>query len=443
MFKRVLVANRGEIALRIVRALKELGIESVVVFSEADADSLAVKFADKAVCIGPPDPSQSYLNIQAILSACNITGAEAVHPGYGFLAENPSFAELCRDVGVVFIGPSPEHIEVMGDKLRAIKAAKEAGVSVVPGSLDEVESLDEALAVANDIGYPVMVKAAFGGGGRGMRLVKNDDELERVWEAARREAVAGFGSAKVYIEKFIEDARHIEVQVIADKYGNVLHLGERECSIQRRHQKLLEEAPAAIPNSVKERLWSDAVKLAEHVGYESAGTVEFLVDRDGNHYFIEMNTRVQVEHPVTEMITGVDIVKWQVMIAAGERLPYTQDDIKFSGWAMEFRINAEDPTTFTPSPGKITKLVFPGGPGVRIDSAVYEGYEIPPYYDSMVAKLIVHADTRIDAIKRGIRALSETVIDGVKTTVPLHLAVLKDEDFVNGNISVEWLEARL
>ncbi len=443
MFKRVLVANRGEIALRIVRALKEMGIESVVVFSEADANSLPVKFADKAVCIGPPDPAHSYLNIQAILSACNITGAEAIHPGYGFLAENASFAELCKDVGIVFIGPSPEHIEVMGDKLKAIEIAKEAGVSVVPGSLGEVESLEEALEIANEIGYPVMVKAAFGGGGRGMRLVKSNDELERVWEAAKREAVAGFGSAKVYIEKFIEDARHVEVQVLADKYRNVVHLGERECSIQRRHQKLLEEAPASIPYDVKERLWSDAVKLVEHVGYENAGTVEFLVDKEGNHYFIEMNTRIQVEHPVTEMVTGIDIVKWQIKIAAGEKLSFCQDDVKFYGWAMEFRINAEDPTTFAPSPGKIEKLIFPGGPGVRIDSAVFEDYEIPPYYDSMVAKLIVHGNTREDAIKRGIRALSETVIEGVKNTVPLHLSILKDEDFINGNISVEWLEARL
>ena len=331
----------------------------------------------------------------------------------------------------------------MGDKLRAIKIAKETGVNVVPGSIDEVSSLEDALSVANEIGYPVMVKAAFGGGGRGMRLVGSDDELVKVWEAAKKEAESGFGSSKVYIEKYIKDARHIEVQILADKYGNVIHLGERECSIQRRHQKLLEESPSTVPAEVRERIWKDAVKLAKYVGYESVGTVEFLVDPSGNHYFIEMNTRIQVEHPVTEMVTGIDLVKWQIKIASGKRLHLKQEDVKFNGCAMEFRINAEDPLNFSPSPGLIKKLIFPGGPGVRVDSAVYEGYEIPPYYDSLIAKLIVHDEERKSLIRRGIRALAETVVEGIKTTIPLHVMILKDRDFVEGRISVEWLESKL
>ncbi len=443
MFKRVLVANRGEIALRVIRTLKEMGIESVMVYSEADADTLPVKLADRSVCVGPPEPARSYLNIHNILTAAEITGCEAVHPGYGFLAENANFAELCLEMGLKFIGPSPEVIRLMGNKTEAIAAAKRAGVPTVPGSDGPVSSIDEAKAVASEIGYPVLLKAAAGGGGRGMRLVLNEVQLEKAYDAAKSEAEAGFGDSTLYLEKCIVGARHIEVQIMTDEHGNVLHLGERECSVQRRHQKLLEEAPAVIDQKLRESLWRDAVKLARYVGYTGAGTVEFLVDAEGNHYFIEMNTRIQVEHPVTEMITGLDIVRLQVLVADGQKLPLAQRDVSFRGWAIEMRINAEDPETFAPSPGKIKKLVFPGGPGVRIDTAVYQGYTIPPYYDSMIAKLIVHGDNRFHAIRRALRALDELVIEGVKTTIPLHRMILSHEDFVNANISVKWLESLL
>lgn len=395
MFKRVLVANRGEIALRILRTLRELGIESVVVYSEADVDSLPVKFADKTVCIGSPDPKDSYLNVHNILSAAEITGCDAIHPGYGFLAENADFAEVCADLGFKFIGPPAEVIRLMGDKVKAIQAAKRAGVPTIPGSGEPVNTLEEALEIARSIGYPVLLKAAAGGGGRGMRLVKNEEELAKSFESARGEAEVGFGDPTIYIEKLIVGARHIEVQVIADEHGNIIHLGERECSIQRRHQKLLEEAPAVIDYKLRQKICEDAVKLAESVGYTNAGTVEFLVDAEGNHYFIEMNTRIQVEHPVTEMVTGVDMVKLQLMVASGQKLSLTQKEVTFKGWAIEMRVNAEDPKTFAPSPGTIKKLVLPGGLGVRVDSAVYQGYTIPPYYDSMIAKLIVYGDSSL------------------------------------------------
>ncbi len=443
MFRKVLVANRGEIAVRIIRTLKEMEIPSVVVYSEADADSLAVRYADEAVCIGPPDPAGSYLNMHNVLSAAEIKGCDAVHPGYGFLAENAAFAEMCRDLGVKFIGPSPEVIKLMGDKVAAIEAAKKAGVPVIPGSEGPVEDVDEALKVAEEIGYPVLIKAAAGGGGRGMRLVKGREELERFFEAARREAEAGFGDATVYIEKFIEGARHIEVQVVGDEHGNVIHLGERECSVQRRHQKLLEESPAVIDQRLRESLCRDAVKLARSVGYCGAGTVEFLVDAEGNHYFIEMNTRIQVEHPVTEMVTGIDIVRLQVLVASGEPLPISQGDVSFRGWALEMRVNAEDPVTFAPSPGRIERLVWPGGYGVRVDTAVYQGYTIPPYYDSMIAKLIVYGENRLDAIRRARRAVDECILEGVKSTLPLHRMILNHKDFVNADISVSWLESIL
>ncbi len=443
MFKRVLVANRGEIALRIIRTLKEMGIESVVVYSEADVDSLPVKLADRAICVGPPDPQASYLNMQNILSAAEIAGCDAIHPGYGFLAENANFAELCEDLGIKFIGPSSRVIRLMGDKTAAIKAAVDAGVPTIPGSGGPVESLEEVLSVADEVGYPVLLKAAAGGGGRGMRLVTSREELSKSFEAARREAEVGFGDPTVYIEKCIVGARHIEVQVLADEHGNVVHLGERECSVQRRHQKLLEEAPAVIDEDLRRRICEDAKKLAKSVGYANAGTVEFLVDREGNHYFIEMNTRIQVEHPVTEMVTGLDIVRLQLEVASGEKLSIRQEDVSFKGWAIEMRVNAEDPKTFAPSPGTLRRLILPGGPGVRVDTAVYQGYTIPPYYDSMIAKLVVYADTREMAIERAKRAVEEFVVEGVKTTLPLHSFVLRHKDFVSADISVGWLESTM
>lgn len=443
MFKRVLIANRGEIALRILRTLKEMGIESVVVYSEADVDTLPVRLADRSVCIGPPDPAGSYLNVQSILSAAEITGCDAVHPGYGFLAENADFTELCEDMGLKFIGPTADVIRLMGDKVRAIQAAKEAGVPTIPGSGAPVSTMEEALEIASSVGYPVLLKAAAGGGGRGMRLVKDEEELRKSFDAARREAELGFGDPSIYVEKCIVGARHIEVQIIADEHGNVVHLGERECSVQRRHQKVLEEAPAVIDQRLREKICADAVKLAKAVGYRNAGTVEFLVDAEGNHYFIEMNTRIQVEHPVTEMITGMDMVKLQLQVASGERLGIAQEDVKFRGWAIEMRVNAEDPVTFAPSPGTLKKLVLPGGPGVRVDTAVYQGYTIPPYYDSMIAKIIVHGENRLHAIKRARRAVEECIVEGVKTTLPLHAFILNHEDFINANISVGWLESTM
>lgn len=440
MIKRVLIANRGEIALRILRACKDLGIEGVAVYSEADYDSLPVKLADKAICIGPPEPANSYLNVQSIMSASEVAKADAVHPGYGFLAENPEFAEICMACDLVFIGPPAHVMRLMGHKAEARSRVSSLGIPVIPGSQGEVDTEEEALEVAHDIGYPVLIKAAAGGGGRGMRLAKNDDELRQVFNTACSEARAAFGYAGLYVEKFVHPARHIEVQILGDSHGQVLVLGERDCSLQRRHQKVLEESPALISPQLRERLFRDARLIAEKVGYVSAGTVEFLVDSQEHHYFIEMNTRIQVEHPVTEMVTGIDLVKEQIRIASGNPLSFSQEDVEAKGWAIECRINAEDPKTFRPSPGKVERLILPGGPGVRVDTAVFHGYEIPPFYDSLVAKLIVYGRDREEAIMRGRRALKEFQLEGIKSTIPLHQAILESDDFLHGKCPIDWLE---
>ncbi|MCD6521751.1 acetyl-CoA carboxylase biotin carboxylase subunit [Candidatus Calescamantes bacterium] len=434
MFSRVLVANRGEIALRIIRTLKEMDITSIAVFSEADRDSLHVRMADEAICIGPPQTSESYLNMARIISAAEVADAEAIHPGYGFLAENAHFAEVCASCNIVFIGPPPEAIRKMGDKVEARKTMKEAGIPVIPGSEGVVETPEEAIKVARSLGYPVMVKAQAGGGGKGMRIAHNDGKLVSIFHTAQREAEAAFGNPGVYIEKYIENPRHVEVQILADKHGNIVFLGERDCSIQRRYQKLIEESPSPIVDEeLRKKLGEAAVKAAGAIGYEGAGTIEFLVDREGNFYFMEMNTRLQVEHPVTEMITGFDLVKEQVRIAAGESISFTQEDVKMVGWAIECRINAEDPDQdFLPSTGKVTKYIPPGGPFIRVDSHLYEGYTIPPYYDSLISKVITWGKTREEAIDRMCRALSEYVIEGIHTTIPFHLRILNEPDFREG-----------
>lgn len=434
MFKKILIANRGEIALRIIRTCKELGIKTVAVYSEADRYSLHVRFADEAVCIGPGPSKESYLNIPRIIAAAEITNAEAIHPGYGFLSENAMFAEICESSGIKFIGPTPDAIEAMGDKALAKETMRKAGVPVIPGSDGVVETLEQAREIANEIGYPILLKAAAGGGGKGIRMVKNDEELENAWQTARAEAEAAFGNPAVYIEKFIEKPRHIEIQILADEHGNVIHLGERDCSIQRRHQKLIEESPSPIVTpELREAMGQAAVKGAKSVKYRNAGTIEFLVDKDGNFYFMEMNTRIQVEHPVTEMVYGIDIVREQIRIASGEKLGIKQKQIKPNGHAIECRINAEDPFNgFRPSPGKITSLHFPGGFGVRVDSHIYQEYVVPPYYDSMIAKLIVHAKNRDEAIARMLRALDEFVIEGIHTTVPFHIKILNSPQFRSG-----------
>lgn len=434
MFKKILIANRGEIALRIIRTCKELGIKTVAVYSEADRYSLHVRFADEAVCIGPGPSKESYLNIPRIIAAAEITNAEAIHPGYGFLSENAMFAEICESSGIKFIGPTPDAIEAMGDKALAKETMRKAGVPVIPGSDGVVETLEEAREIANEIGFPVMLKAAAGGGGKGMRMVMNDAELENAWQTARAEAEAAFGNPALYIEKFIEKPRHVEIQILADEHGNVIHLGERDCSIQRRHQKLIEESPSPIVTpELREAMGQAAVKGAKSVKYRSAGTIEFLVDKNGNFYFMEMNTRIQVEHPVTEMVYGIDIVREQIRIAAGEKLGIKQKQLKPNGHAIECRINAEDPFKgFRPSPGKITALHFPGGYGVRVDSHIYQDYVVPPYYDSLIAKLIVHARTRDEAIARMLRALEEFVIEGIHTTIPFHIKLLNSPEFRSG-----------
>jgi acetyl-CoA carboxylase, biotin carboxylase subunit len=443
VFEKVLVANRGEIALRVVRACRELGVTSVAVFSDADEEALHVRHADETVNIGPPPAAKSYLKIEALIDAARETGADAIHPGYGFLAENAGFARACEDAGIVFIGPSPEAIDRLGNKSAARKLAEEAGVPVVPGS-DESGSADEAVETAEGIGYPVMVKAAAGGGGRGIRVAENADELRKAVQVAKREAEGAFGDGSLYLEKFLEGPRHVEVQVMADHHGNAIHLYERECSMQRRRQKVLEEAPSpGISSEVRKQMCEAAVGLAREAGYANAGTVEFLVDGD-DFYFIEMNTRIQVEHPVTEMLTGVDLVKEQILVAAGEPLSIRQEDVPFVGHAIEFRINAEDPgNDFMPSPGEVAALEVPGGPGVRIDSAVYGGYTIPPFYDSMVGKLVVWGLTREEAISRSRRALLEYRLEGIKTTIPLHLRLLDDEGFVSGDYDTGYLEGLL
>jgi acetyl-CoA carboxylase biotin carboxylase subunit len=443
MLDKVLVANRSEIALRVVRACRELGVTSVAVYSDADGEALHVRHADEAVNIGPPPAGKSYLDVEAIIEAAKETGADAVHPGYGFLAENADFAAACRDAGLIFVGPSAEAIEKMGNKSAARRLAQEADVPVVPGS-EESASADEAAETAEEIGYPVMVKAAAGGGGRGIRVAGNEEELRKSIQVAKREAESAFGDGSIYLEKFLVGPRHVEVQVMADHEGNVIHLYERECSMQRRRQKVLEEAPSpGISNEVRERMCDAAVRLARAAGYTNAGTVEFLVEGD-DFYFIEMNTRIQVEHPVTEMLTGVDLVKEQILVASGEPLGLKQEDVPFVGHAMEFRINAEDPDQdFMPSPGEITSLEVPGGPGVRVDSAIYQGYTIPPFYDSMVGKLVVWGLNREEAIKRSNRALREFRLEGIKTTIPLHLRLLEDDAFRSGEYHTGYLEELL
>ncbi|GLH65007.1 acetyl-CoA carboxylase biotin carboxylase subunit [Parageobacillus sp. G301] len=443
MIKKVLIANRGEIAVRIIRACKELGIETVAVFSEADRDALHVQLADEAYCIGPTASKDSYLNFTNIMSVATLTGCDAIHPGYGFLAENAAFAELCRECNITFIGPSPEAITKMGIKDVARETMREAGVPIVPGSKGIIESVDEAIALANEIGYPVIIKATAGGGGKGIRVARNEQELVKGINITQQEAATAFGNPGVYIEKYIEDFRHVEIQVLADLYGNVIHLGERDCSIQRRLQKLVEEAPSpALDEETRQKMGQAAVQAARAVNYTGAGTVEFIYDyKEKKFYFMEMNTRIQVEHPVTELITGVDLIKEQIRIASGEKLSLTQDEVTFNGWAIECRINAENPEkNFMPSPGKINMYLPPGGLGVRVDSAVYPGYTIPPYYDSMIAKLIVHAPTREEAIARMKRALSEFIIDGIHTTIPFHIKLFEHEKFVNGEFNTKFLE---
>ncbi|MCA9407913.1 MAG: acetyl-CoA carboxylase biotin carboxylase subunit [Candidatus Omnitrophica bacterium] len=442
MFSKILIANRGEIALRIIRACREMNIQTVAVFSEADRDSLHVRFADEAVCVGPAAGLDSYLNIPAIISAAEITDVEAIHPGYGFLAENAHFAEICESCNIVFIGPSPQTIRKMGDKIEAKNAMRKSGVPLTPGGKGVVKTKEEAMEVAKKIKYPVIIKACAGGGGKGMRICHNDITLVSSFTVAQNEAESNFGNPNVYIEKYIEDPRHIEIQIVADQFGNCIHLGERDCSIQRRHQKLLEEAPSpSLSEKLRKKMGEASVKAAKAVNYKSVGTIEFLVDNKDNFYFMEMNTRIQVEHPVTEMITGVDLIKEQIKIAAGERLRIKQESVRFSGAAIECRINAEDPANnFIPSPGKIEELNLPGGPGVRLDTHIYPGYVISPYYDSMVAKLITYGKNRKDAIAKMRRALDEFYIAPIKTTIELHRRILQDPRFVEGKISTHFLE---
>jgi acetyl-CoA carboxylase, biotin carboxylase subunit len=440
-FRKILIANRGEIACRIIWTCKEMGIQTVAVHSEADRDALHVRFADEAICIGPAQSAQSYLNIPAIISAAEIANVDAIHPGYGFLAESASFAKICEDCNIKFIGPRPEVIAMMGDKVEARRTMTAAGVPVLPGSPDPIEDAEEAVRLAKEIGFPVIIKAAAGGGGRGMRIVRHEDELASNLETAQAEALAAFKNGSVYIERYIERPRHIEIQVLADEYGNCIHLGERECTIQRRHQKLLEEAPSPVLTpELREQMGAVAVNACKEIGYTSAGTFEFLLDEDNKFYFMEMNTRIQVEHPVTEMVTLADIVRNQIRIAEGEDLGYKQSDVQIVGHSIECRINAEDPVTFTPSPGKITTFNIPGGPGVRTDTAAYSDYVVPPYYDSMIAKLIVHARTRELAIARMKRALESMVVEGIKTTIPLHLQIMNDEKFQAGDFSTKFME---
>jgi acetyl-CoA carboxylase biotin carboxylase subunit len=439
--RKILIANRGEIACRIIWTCKEMGIKTVAVHSEADREALHVRFADEAICIGPPPSAQSYLNIPSIISAAEITNVDAIHPGYGFLAESATFAKICEDCNIKFIGPTPNVIAMMGDKVEARRTMKAAGVPILPGSPEPIESADEAKKLALEIGFPLIIKASAGGGGRGMRIVRHESELETQLETAQSEALAAFKNGAVYIERYIERPRHIEIQVLADEHGNVIHLGERECTIQRRHQKLLEEAPSpAISPELRDEMGAVAVKACQEIGYSSAGTFEFLLDEDDSFYFMEMNTRIQVEHPVTEMVTLADIVRNQIRIATGANVGYTQDEVQIVGHSIECRINAEDPVKFTPSPGLITAFNIPGGPGVRVDTAVYPGYVVPPYYDSMIAKLIVHARTRDLAIARMQRALEMMVVEGIKTTIPLHRKIMADEKFQKGEFSTKFME---
>ena len=440
MFQKVLIANRGEIALRIQRACRELGIPTVAVHSTADTDAMHVRLADESVCIGPPPARDSYLHVPAILSAAAVTGADAIHPGYGFLSENADFAEMVEAHGITFIGPSPTHIRMMGDKIAAKAAMASIGVPLVPGSAGSLDDLDQARTVAAQVGYPILIKAAAGGGGRGMKVAHTAEELEDAWTVARTEARTAFGDDTVYLEKYLDRPRHIELQVLADSHGNVVHFGERDCSLQRRHQKLLEEAGSpALTAAERDKLGTVVTDGLRHLGYRNAGTLEFLY-QDGQFAFIEMNTRLQVEHPVTEMVCNIDLVREQIRIAAGAALGYGQADVNFNGHAIECRITAEDPETFMPTPGRVDLFHAPGGLGVRVDSALYAGYVVPPYYDSMVAKLIVHAPDRPQAIARMRRALGEFAIQGIKTTLPLHRRILEAPDFVAGDYTIHWLE---
>ena len=444
MFRKILIANRGEIALRILSACRELGIKTVAVYSEADRNSLHVRFADEAICIGPPRSSESYLNIPQVISAAEIANVDAIHPGYGFLSENANFAEVCEASHITFIGPAPDAIRLMGEKDKAREAMGAAGLPIIPGSPGVVPDEDSAKRIAAEIGYPIMIKAAEGGGGRGMRIVRDKHELIAMFRTARTEAEQAFGSANVYMEKLIERPRHIEFQVLGDKHGNVIHLGERECSLQRRHQKVLEESPSTAVDAVtRKKIGKQVVDALKKLGYSSAGTVEFLREDSGNLYFIEMNARIQVEHPVTEMITGVDLVKSQIRIAAGEKLTDILAPIEFRGHAIECRINAEDPDTFTPSAGRVTAFRVPGGPGIRVDTACYADCVIPPYYDSLIAKIIAHGDTREEAIARMNRGLDGFVVEGIKTTIPLHKRILADPDFIAGKFDTHFLDRRV
>jgi acetyl-CoA carboxylase biotin carboxylase subunit len=442
MFKKILIANRGEIAVRIIRACRELGVKTVAVYSTADKSSLHAQIADEAICIGSANSKDSYLNMKAIISACEITGAEAIHPGFGFLSENAHFAKMCQKCGIVFIGPDPQSIEMLGDKAQAKKTMEQAGVPVITGSKGAVQTVAEALEIARKVGYPVLVKASAGGGGRGIRRINTPQEMEEQITLAQQEALNFFGDSSVYIEKLILEPKHIEVQIMADNYGNVVYLGERDCSMQRRNQKVLEETPSPImTDKLRKKMGEASVKASKACGYKNAGTIEFLVDKDRNFYFMEMNTRIQVEHPITEAVTGIDLVKTQIRVASGEKLPFTQKDIQMRGHAIECRINAENPELgFRPSPGTIEALHIPGGFGIRVDSAMYQGYTIPPYYDSMIAKLIVHAPDRETAIMKMKWALAEFIVDGVDTNIDYQLAIIRHKAFIDGNYNNSFLE---
>lgn len=443
MIEKLLIANRGEIALRILRACREMGIQTVAVHSTADANAMHVRLADESVCIGPPAARDSYLSKAAILSAASITGADAIHPGYGFLSENADFADMVEEHGIAFVGPSAKHIRLMGDKIAAKQAAKEAGIPCVPGSDGEIETFEEAQKWADKIGYPVLIKAAAGGGGRGMKVAQTADDLHDAFDVARNEAEAAFGNGAVYMERYLDRPRHIEVQVLADNEGNVVHLGERDCSLQRRHQKVLEESPSpALSAEERDAIGKTVADAVRKLGYRSAGTIEFLYE-NGEFFFIEMNTRLQVEHPVTEAVTGLDLVREMIRIAEGHPLSFTQEEVTFEGHAIECRINAEDPFTFAPSPGTVNEYHAPGGLGVRVDSGLYSGYKVPPHYDSMVAKLIVHGRDRNECLMRLRRSLMEFVIDGIKTTVPLHQKLIENDEFISGTYDIHWMEEYL
>ena len=440
MFDKILIANRGEIALRIHRACREMGIRTVAIHSEADTSAMHVRLADESVCVGPPAVGKSYLNVPAIIAAAEVTGAQAIHPGYGFLSENARFAEIVEAHGLAFIGPTAEHIRVMGDKITAKAAVMKAGIPVVPGSPGAIETFEDGKKIATELGYPVLIKAASGGGGRGMKLAQTEADLKEAMEMASAEAAAAFGDGTIYIEKYLSTPRHIEIQILADTHGNVVHLGERDCSLQRRNQKILEEAPSpALDAAGRKKIGEIVRKAIESIGYRGVGTIEFLWE-DGEFYFIEMNTRLQVEHPVTEAITRIDLVREQIRVADGAALEFTQKDVTFEGWAIECRINAENPRTFVPSPGTITEFHAPGGLGVRLDSALYAGYSIPPYYDSLIGKLIVHGRTRSETLLRLRRSLEEMVVGGIETTIPLFLDLLEQPEFVNGDYHIHWLE---